>query len=159
VNFSEAKTWSLEAESRFPLDMIWAQAPAVDVRVNVARNWSEVAGISGPYNRLNQTPLTAGLGIDYSKDDISTGANFIFRRGGPIQTNPNLSSYQPYRRALDAYVLWKMTPKTQLRFVVANIFTREDNSSSAFSDASGILQRQSSIPNPVFFSAMLETKF
>lgn len=49
-------------------------APALDLRLNVSRNWSTVDAVPGPDNRLaQQTPLSGTVGADYKRAGTPVG--------------------------------------------------------------------------------------
>jgi len=121
-NQGRAQVLGIEMDAKFPLALWLAQAPAIDVRLNAARNWSRLDSVPGPDNRLSsQIPLTANLGLDYRRSDTHTmGMNFNFQGGGRVQNSALLSSYTSVTRMLDFYSLWKLASGTQLRVSVTN---------------------------------------
>jgi outer membrane receptor for ferrienterochelin and colicin len=121
-NQGRAQVAGIEMDAKFPLTLWFAQAPAIDIRLNAARNWSRLDSVPGPDNRLSsQVPLTANLGMDYRRTDThSMGLNFNFQGGGRVQNSALLSSYTSVTRMLDLYSLWKLASGTQLRVSLTN---------------------------------------
>lgn len=162
VNDGEAVTRSLELEAKFPLSAVMDQAPGVDLRASVSRNWSRVEAVPGPDNRLDQqTPLSATFGADYKTRDgkLTTGASFAFKDGGPVRINDNQTGYQSVRRDLDVYALWKFSPQYQLRVAVSNLLGQDSVNDSAYTDDGGTLRRTSFYPGYTQGRATLEMRF
>ena len=89
-NQDSAIVRTLELETKFPLKALMADAPAVDLRASINRNWSRVESVPGPANYLDQqTPLSVNLGIDYKAGSLTTGGSFVYRRGGLVRASLN----------------------------------------------------------------------
>jgi outer membrane receptor for ferrienterochelin and colicin len=161
TNEDSATTRSLELETKFPLKAVMDDAPAVDVRASVNRNWSRVESVPGPYNRLDQqTPLTVNLGADYKAGALTAGGSFVYRKGGPVRVSLNQRAYVWPRRELDVYALWKFDPKRQLRVAVANLLRQGFQNESTYEDAViGSQTRSFLYPNGVRVRATYELKF
>ncbi|MFP5391439.1 MAG: TonB-dependent receptor domain-containing protein, partial [Gammaproteobacteria bacterium] len=165
-NLGDATTRSLELETRFPLKALMADAPPLDVRASVNRNWSEVDFIPGPDNRLDQqVPLSANLGLDYKSGQLTTGGSFTFRSGGPVRISARQTAVTPYRHDLELYGLWKFDSKRQLRVAVSNIMGEDwvgDNTyerRDAEGNVSGTVRRVSAWPVDVALRATMEMRF
>ncbi len=160
-NQDSAVTRSLEIETKFPLKAVMADAPAVDLRASVNRNWSRVESVPGPYNRLDQqTPLTVNLGVDYKVGQLSTGGSFAYRRGGPVRVSLNQRAYTWPRRDLDVYALWKFDAQRQLRFAVGNVFSEDFQSENSIDDPRvGSQTRSFTFPQGVRYRLTYEFKF
>jgi outer membrane receptor protein involved in Fe transport len=159
VNDGQADTRGLELEAKFPLKAVMDDAPALDLRASISRNWSTVDAVAGPNNRLDQqTPLSATFGLDYKIGALTTGGSFAFKSGGPVTISANQSAYVSVRRDLDVYGLWKFDQKNQLRIGVSNILAQDYISDSSYSDASGSVHRQSIFPGVVVLRATMEMK-
>jgi outer membrane receptor for ferrienterochelin and colicin len=133
-NQGRAQVYGIEMDAKFPLTLWFAQAPAIDIRLNAARNWSRLDSVPGPDNRLSsQVPLTANLGLDYRRNDAhSMGLNFNFQGGGRVQNSALLSSYTSVTRMLDLYSLWKLASGTQLRVSLTNALHQTAVSDDAY---------------------------
>ncbi len=122
-NQGRALIAGVEMDARFPLKLWWPRAPAVDVRFNLARNWSRVDSVPGPDNRLvAQVPVTGNLSLDYQRNANHTlGMNLNLQTGGYVRTATWLNSYSSVNRGLDIYSLWKWEQGLQLRLSLLNV--------------------------------------
>ena len=161
VNDGRATTRGVELEAKFPLQLFYPAAPAIDLRANLTRNWSSVEQVPGPDNRLaEQTPLSANLGLDYRMDaQFNLGGSFTYKSGGPIRVSQNQSTYATIKRELELYGLWKFDPKTQLRVSAVNLLAQEYTFIENYADASGSLRNTSVYPATALLRAALEMKF
>ncbi len=158
-NEGRALTNSLETEARVPLKTLFAEAPPVDLRASVSRNWSRVPSVPGPNNRLDQqTPLSATLGADYKAGAFTYGGSFAFRAGGPVRISASQSAYQNVRRDLDLYALWKFDPKYQARLALSNVLGQDGLNMSSYSTASGLMTRSTVYPGYMVARLTLEMK-
>ncbi|WP_229483282.1 TonB-dependent receptor plug domain-containing protein [Massilia horti] len=159
-NSGRAQTHSLEVEAKFPLKLWFASAPAIDVRANVARNWSRVDSVPGPNNRLDQqTPLSANFGLDYKAGPLTTGGSFTFKNGGEVRVSHNQIAYVNVKRDLDLYALWKFDPKVQLRVATANLLNQDSVGESSYSSDAGVLRSRTTSLRTPSLRATLEMKF
>ena len=164
VNDGQALTRSLELEAKFPLSALalMKEAPDLDLRASIARNWSRVDAVPGPDNRLDQqTPLSGTLGVDYKTRDgkLAAGSSFAFKNGGPVRINLNQFGYQSVRRDLDVYALWKFNPQYQLRVALSNLLGQDFVSDARYLDAGGTLRRTMRFPGATMARVTLETRF
>jgi outer membrane receptor protein involved in Fe transport len=144
LNDGDARVHSLEAEVKLPLRMVSPAAAGFDMRAAVTRNWSEVAVVPGPANRLDaQTPMSANVGLDYRRDRLSFGASMAYQQGGWVRVSEAQSRRQQTRRDVDAYAAWKLDPHVQLRLTLNNILGMDGTSESAYEDAGGLSRRAS----------------
>jgi outer membrane receptor protein involved in Fe transport len=160
-NQDSATTRSLEIETKFPLKAVMKDAPAVDLRASVNRNWSRVESVPGPNNRLDQqTPLTVNLGADYKLGALTTGGSFAYRRGGPVRVSTNQRAYVIPRRELDMYALWKFDAQRQLRFAVSNMTSQDFVNENTYEDERfGAQTRRFVFPQGVRYRLTYELKF
>jgi len=161
MNAGRATTRGLELEAKFPLKALIDGAPAIDLRASVSRNWSEVEGVPGPGNRLDsQTPLSANLGIDYKVGKVSTGASFAYKDGMQVRLSERQSAVTDTRRDLEAYVLYKFSPKLQLRVAGQNLLDEDFTASNSYlEEGRGLVLRRSAYPVGVTLRATVEAKF
>jgi len=161
ANEDRASMRSIDLETKFPLASLLPGAPAIDLRASVSRNWSRVASVPGPDNRMErQAPLTANLGIDTKAGALTTGASLAYRRGGPVRVSANRGFYTPSRTDLDAYALWAFTPTLQLRVAAANLLGADDEFEPSYSDpVRGVETRSWRYPGGVKLRTTLEMKF
>jgi outer membrane receptor for ferrienterochelin and colicins len=161
-NIAHARTKGVELEAKFQLAELMDDAPAIDFRSNYSRFWSRVDGIPGPDNRLDQQPKqTANLGLDYRMKDypLSMGASYNWTPAIRVQTSLSQVVESSRKRVVDAHVLWKMTPLTQLRIAVANMLA-DDATGNNLVYTNGLSQTSSTL-NPTYrvWTARVETKF
>jgi outer membrane receptor for ferrienterochelin and colicins len=146
MNNGRADVRSLDVEVKFPMKAVMDQAPALDVRASVSRNWSRVDAVPGPHNRLDQqVPLTAIIGLDYKTPDgaWSMGGSFNLRTGGDTRLDVDRRAWATVSRQLDAYLAWKLDGKTQLRLSGWNLLAQDYISRTAYDTPAGTLSSQS----------------
>jgi hypothetical protein len=150
---------SLGVELKFPSKLVWPTWPALDLRASVNRNWSQVASVPGPDNRLDQqVPLTANFGIDYKQGPYTTGASLALRSGGPVRISTEQSTRLQARRDLEAYLLYKVSPTVQLRFTAKNLLARDTENYSRYADSNGVSQNWGRSDNTREWALNLELK-
>ena len=160
VNSGNASVRSLEAELKFGLRTFFATAPALDLRVNVARNWSSVDSVPGPNNRLDaQTPLSGTVGIDYKLSALSTGANVGYRKGGWVRISAQQSQLMDSRTDLQAYAAWKFNPRYQVRMSLSNLLRQDFRNHREYADANGRRISESMNPGSTYVTLSLEMKY
>jgi outer membrane receptor protein involved in Fe transport len=161
VNAGMANTRGVELEAKFPLRSFYKAAPEIELRANLARNWSTLSAVPGPYNRLDQqTPFSGNLGVDYklAAFPLTMGGSFSFQNGGPARISVNQYAYSVPKRSLDVYGLWKFNPKNQLRVTLANALHQDNLTQASYVDASGRLSDTTITPTSVVLRALLEMK-
>jgi outer membrane receptor for ferrienterochelin and colicin len=140
-NSGEATVRTIELEAKFPLAALRPKAPPVDMRASVSRNWSHVAGVPGPDNRLSGQPRwSANLGFDYKRQQFSGGASLALTAGGWTRHSFGESAYVSRRSDLEGYAAYAFTPKRQLRFTVANVLAPDNSRASRYMDDDGTLE-------------------
>jgi outer membrane receptor for ferrienterochelin and colicins len=162
INDGVANTRGIELEAKLPLRSVFKAGPAIDLRANVARNWSSLEDVPGPDNRLDQqTPVSGTLGLDYKLDTLplTMGGSFSFQNGGPVRISVNQYAYTAPKRSLDLYGLWKLTAKTQLRVALANALHQQNVSGSRYVDEEhGSVTETVFVPTATMVRATLEMK-
>jgi outer membrane receptor protein involved in Fe transport len=161
----------------FQQDGVWVEAPfnqgnanvhgieleaklrpttSLDLRANLARNWSSLDQVPGPNNRLQtQTPYTANFGADYRWSQLTLGGNLNLQGGGPVRQSVLVSSSTSAKRELDLYLLWKADAKTQWRFSGSNLLHRQATETYDYLD-NGIMRRTTLTPTRATLRIMLE---
>jgi outer membrane receptor protein involved in Fe transport len=143
-NHGAALVRGIELEAKLPLAALRAGAPALDLRANLARNWSRVDAVPGPDNRLDsQLPWSANLGLDYrlAQRPLTVGGNLHYQAGGWSRQSSQLLAYQGPKRELDAYALWQFSGKLRLRLSGANLLRQADRTRSLYADGAGSMLR------------------
>ncbi len=162
MNNGRADVRSLDVEVKFPMKAVMDNAPALDVRANVSRNWSRVDSVPGPDNRLDQqVPLTANFGLDYKTPDgiWSMGSSFNFRAGGDVRNDVDRYSWSTVSRQLDGYIAWKLDSKTQLRFSAWNLLAQDSHSMTRYDTAAGKMSTVSTNYGARNYRLQLEMQF
>ncbi|MFL6672706.1 MAG: TonB-dependent receptor domain-containing protein [Massilia sp.] len=124
TNIGHARTSGIELEAKFQLAELVADAPNLDFRSNYSRFWSNVDGIPGPNNRLDQQAKeTANLGLDYRMKalPLTLGGNLNWTPAILVQTSLYEQASTGNKRQLDMYGLWKFGPQAQLRLSANNL--------------------------------------
>jgi outer membrane receptor protein involved in Fe transport len=133
-NQGRADARGVALEGKASLSAAWS------VRGNVARNWSRVAGVPGPDNRLDrQAPLSANAGVDWQvAPALKAGADLNYQRGARTQISAVEASAAGSVRKLDLYAVWQLDAATRLRLGAANLLRRDTQEwSSAALDGAG----------------------
>jgi outer membrane receptor for ferrienterochelin and colicins len=162
INNGNATTRSIEFDAKFPVQSVYKAAPPIDFRFNMARNFSKVDEVPGPNNRLDQqVPFNATVGFDYrvKGGEFVGGSSYTFRSVGEVRTSVTQTRYQTAKRDVEAYVLWKYTPKTQFRLTLANILRQDTVAANTFRDANGASVQSSVTPSALNVRANIELKF
>lgn len=162
INDGTADTRSIEFDAKFPVQSIWKEAPPIDFRFNANRNWSKVESVPGPNNRLDQqTPFSATLGLDYrmKSGEWVAGTSYSYRAGGDVRISSTQTAFLTAKRDLDAYVLWKMTPKVQWRLTMSNILKPKSINENGYIDQFGSSRTSTETPSKMNLRAGVEYKF
>jgi outer membrane receptor protein involved in Fe transport len=160
INDGDALVRSLQLEAKTPGKLLSDALSAFDLRASFSRNWSRVSAVPGPDNRLDgQTPMSATLGIDYRKGDLTMGSSLSWQKGGWVRISDAQSQFQQTRRDLDAYLLVKFNPRYQLRVSANNILGMDNPSDRLYQDASGTTRETGFSPGSMRVGANLEMKF
>jgi outer membrane receptor protein involved in Fe transport len=156
VNAGRAETWGIELEAKYPL-----LARALDLRANMARNWSRVESIPGPDNRLaSQVPFSASVGVDRRMTalPVTFGASFNFQGGGPARLSQRTDSWKGVQRDFGVYAVWRLDVCSQWRMSMANLLGRDHLSRSGFADRSGSVEAATATPTSATFRLAFEHK-
>lgn len=160
VNAGHARTRSLELESKFPLALLNADLPGVQVRASLSRNWSFVEQVPAPGNRLaEQIPLSALVSLDYSYGALTTGASFNFRQGAWSRVSADQSAGTWNRRDLDLYGVWQLNARQQMRVTLGNLLAQDTAAAKEYTDAAGTIRRTAIVPGHASVRALFEQKF
>ncbi|MYM67964.1 TonB-dependent receptor [Pseudoduganella sp. FT55W] len=150
-NEGNASAHGVELEAKLPL------TKALDLRVNLSRNWSRVDNVPGPDNRLeSQTPATANIGLDYRWSQFTVGGNLNYQAAGPSRQSAQVLTSASPKRELDLYALWKISSKTQLRLSASNLLRHQATETYAYNDTTGTMQRIRLTPTQATLRLMLE---
>lgn len=165
-NIGDASTSGLELEAKFRLDQALAGALPVELRANAAFFRSQVKGIPGPDNRLDQqAKATANLGADYRLRSLplTLGGNVNWVPGTTTRLDIDQASTTSTKIVWDSYALWTFSPAAGLRLLANNLVPR-DYATSTVTDvamAGGATERstvRSTGPSYVNWQLRLELK-
>jgi outer membrane receptor protein involved in Fe transport len=99
-----------------------ALSAALTLRGNVAFNWSRVAALPGPDNRLDrQAPASGTLGLDYRTGAVALGTNYLFQQDTTARTAAALVEHGGRQRKLDAWATWQLDTRRRLRIDALNL--------------------------------------
>jgi outer membrane receptor for ferrienterochelin and colicins len=139
VNIGDAVASGLELEAKFALKEFMPDAPAIDLRTNYSRFWSNVDGVPGPDNRLDQqAKQTANLGMDYrlARLPLTLGGSINWTPGYEVQVSETQRLSTGTKRQVDVYGLWRFNPLAQLRVSASNLFNNDYMTGNAVTTSS-----------------------
>ncbi len=143
-NIGGAVTQGIELEAKIRLNEVLAGMPPVNLRANLSLYRSNVDGVPGPDNRIDQQPRASGnFGGDYrfAGTPLTLGGNLNWTPATVIQSTPLQASNTSLRLVADAYLLWVINPRSQLRFS-ANNWLPHDYTTGSSIDVPALNQRQ-----------------
>jgi len=141
-NTGHARTMGLEFEVKARMDELWEDAPAelqqMLLRFNAAVFKSEVQGIPGRSNRIDQQPRGSfNFGLDHRwtawGQKFGSGFNANYVPASKIQQTATLRREETARRQFDAYLSWSsgaVRDGINWRLSVANLTPRDAESRS-----------------------------
>jgi outer membrane receptor protein involved in Fe transport len=138
ANAGRADTWGVELETKFPIPAL-----ALDLRANMARNWSRVHDIAGPDNRLaSQVPFSANIGVDHRMATLplTVGASFGFQGGGPSRLSERMNAWAGVQRDLGVVAVWRVDGRSQWRLSAASLLGQDRLALARYADQQGSLQ-------------------
>lgn len=161
VNSGQAHVFGIELEAKGNIKNWLAEGPSLDLRVNAARNWSRVDSVPGAHNRLGQqTPATLNLGADWrpSGTPLTIGSTLGIVVNGQVNTVSNQTAYGTVKRQWDAYGLWKVDARAQLRLSLVNLLHQTQVYDNSYQDANGGVSQSLAIPGHSVIRLALELK-
>lgn len=145
-NGGSARSWGLEMDAKLALDTLLQQAPAVTLRANATRNFSDVEDVPGPNNRLDgQLRFTGSVGADYRINPRwTTGVGYTWRSGDATRVSVWQTDREGWQRELDLYALWTVSARSKLRLSANNLLHPDRVSGQEREDAEGrqVLRRE-----------------
>ncbi len=146
INLGHAVAKGIELEAKFQAQEFFPEGPAIDIRANYSRFWSNVDDVKGPNNRLDQQPAqTANFGLDYRVGGapLTLGGNLNWTPAYVNQTSDTQTTSTGIKRQLDMYALWKLSTSLKLRLSASNLQANDYLSGSTYA-VNGINYLQSS---------------
>jgi outer membrane receptor protein involved in Fe transport len=133
ANQGRADVWGVA------LDVKAALTPQWTVRANVARDWSKVAAVPGPDNRLaRQAPRSAGAGVDYRwSEALTLGADMAWQGGGWARESALYAFDAASTRKLDVHASWRVDSATRFKLSGANLLHRDALYGAVYRDSGG----------------------
>ncbi len=123
-NVGTANTEGLELEAKFRLNQLISEAPAVNLRTNVSFFNSQVAGLPGPHNQMDQQPhITGNFGGDhhFKGTPLTVGGNYNLTPAYETQTSAAQLLSISRKREFDVYGLWKVDNTASWRLSLFNL--------------------------------------
>ena len=160
-NIGSARTSGIELEAKFQLSDLMADAPNLDLRANYSRFWSDVDGVPGPDNRLDQqAKQTANVGLDYRLKNapLTVGGSYNWTPAIAIQNSVNERVRAGAKRQFDAYALLKSGPNNQLRFGISNLLHEDYLTGATIRTADRAQLSDTTVRTYPVFSVRLEMK-
>jgi iron complex outermembrane receptor protein len=133
-NLGRATTEGVEFDAKFRLTELSAEAPPLDLRMNLSLYRSRVDSVPGPDNRIDQQPRATGnLGADYRFRGTgwTVGGSVGLTPAYRTQLTELQSQALERRRVFDAYLLWQIDPATRLRLALSNLMPIDSVSTSS----------------------------
>jgi outer membrane receptor for ferrienterochelin and colicins len=160
-NVGHATTQGLELEAKGRLDTWWPGAPRVELRSNLSLFRSEVAGVPGPDNRLDQqAKASLNLGADWRLPGmpLKLGANLNRVPAYETQVDEGQRVGVSTRQVVDVYGLWTVAPGTALRLTAGNALPRESDDFNRIDDADVSTSTRTLTPSAINWQLRLELK-
>jgi outer membrane receptor for ferrienterochelin and colicins len=123
-NIGTAQTYGVELEAKFRLDEYFETALPVNIRSNLSLFHSEVEGIQGPNNKLDQQPrYTANLGADYRLRSLplTLGGSLNYTPSNTIQQTTLTEITSDKKRVFDIFAMWNFSASTAVRVSATNL--------------------------------------
>ena len=160
-NVGNAKTYGLELEAKFRLDELWSDALPLSLRTNLSLFDAKVDGVPGPDNRLEGQPKgTANVGFDYRLRGLplSLGGSVNYTPAYDITLSDVQSNTVSAKILTDAFVLWTLSPATQLRLSAGNLTPRTYLTSNTLANGNRTQINDSTNPSSINWGLRLEVK-
>jgi outer membrane receptor for ferrienterochelin and colicins len=162
INNGSADVYGIGIETKFDIRKILPTLPSIDFKLSLDRNWSRVSAVQGPKNTLDrQQPLTINAALDYklAATPITLGGNFSFSGAKTARISETQVSYLGIKRVLDFYATWRLSPDTNIRFVLANLLHQHSDASALFFNSDGLLDQTTRTPTQTNFRIIVSHRF
>ena len=166
-NIGKATVEGIELEAKFRADQLVAGVAPVELRANLALLRSQVDGVPGPDNRLDdQAKATANIGADYRfrGTPLTLGGNVNWVPGTLTRRAADETSATSTKRQWDVFALWTFNPNLALRVLANNLDPRVYSTeliNDVDNNASGLTERNRSVsggPTSTNLALRLEMK-
>jgi outer membrane receptor for ferrienterochelin and colicins len=161
VNRGKANTWSLEAESKWPVKYPYGVLEQQTWRFSLGRHESRVLALPEPDNRIDSQPkVTFSSGVDWrlraSRTTVGANVSYASARRGRLSVSETTRTDST--RNLDAYVLWPIRPGIQLRVQAENLLRDQPRTTVSSGNVDRFLELKSVTRGDIGFRASLEFK-
>ncbi|MBC3872901.1 TonB-dependent receptor plug domain-containing protein [Undibacterium flavidum] len=161
INDGNALAQSLVFDTSFPISIVFNNAPNMNIKANMSRNWSTVNNVSGPNNRFaEQAKFNANLNLDYKFNDAwKMGANYGVVSGGPLRVAQDRINLVQVRRTTSAYAHWAINKESTLRMSASNLLLEPVRTQSSIFNQQEKTTVRSESRGVLFTNVNLEIKF
>jgi outer membrane receptor for ferrienterochelin and colicins len=123
-NIGKARATGIEFDSKFQLRELIDTTIPLSLRFNANLYESKVESVPGPYNTLeSQAHVTGNIGFDYriANSPLSFGGNFAWTPAYTSQRSEDQIAKVSTKRVFDAYALYRIDSRTNVRLSLSNI--------------------------------------
>ncbi len=161
INDGNALTYGVMFDTSFPIKLFIKEAPNLNFKANLSRNWSRANNVPGPNNRFaEQAKLNANFDIDYKLNDAwKMGAAYGIVSGGPLRLAADRINIVQVRRTTSTYANWKINKEASLRFSASNLFLEPFQSEINFFNQQGMTKTRTQSRGVMSTNMNLELKF
>lgn len=142
-NAGKAQTHGLTLDARFALADLLRTDADLQFTANLTRNWSRVASVPGPDNRLaDQTPLSGNLGLHWQATKrFSTSMDFSYSGGATNRLSTEWTRASTPERTLDVAADWKLDAASRVNLSLSNVLHQRQGSRVVYRDVEGAMER------------------
>ncbi|KAA9001497.1 outer membrane beta-barrel protein [Stenotrophomonas cyclobalanopsidis] len=142
-NAGRAQTHGLTLDTRFALADLLRTDMDLQITANLTRNWSRVASVPGPDNRLaDQTPLSGNVGLHWQASKrFSSSVDYSYSGGGTNRLSAEWARASTPERTLDVAADWKLDEASRLNLSLSNVLQQRQGSRTVYRDAVGTVSR------------------
>ncbi len=137
-NIGKARAMGIEFDTKFQLRELFDTSLPLSLRLNANVYDSKVESVPGPYNTLeSQAHVTGNMGFDYRipNSPLSFGGNFAWTPAYTAQRSEDQITKVSTKRVFDAYALYRIDSRTNVRLSLSNIAPTDSVSeSTSFSE-------------------------
>ncbi len=123
-NIGKARATGIEFDTKFQLRELFDTTIPLSLRLNANLYDSKVESVPGPYNTLeSQARVTGNLGFDYRvrNSPLSFGGNVAWTPAYTSQRSEDQITKVSTKRVFDAYALYRIDSRTNVRLSLSNI--------------------------------------
>jgi outer membrane receptor for ferrienterochelin and colicins len=124
LNIGKARATGIEFDTKFQLREIFDTTIPLSLRFNANLCDSKVDSVPGPYNTLeSQARVTGNLGFDYRvrNSPLTFGGNLAWTPAYTSQRSEDQITKVSTKRVFDAYALYRIDSRTNVRLSLSNI--------------------------------------